>query len=178
MAWTVGLTLWCGACLVSRADGSLSEYQVKALFILNFTKYVDWPPQTLVGSNTPITIGIYGDSKLGEALRHVLAGKSAGGRAIVVRQIQSTNDYNQCQILFISHSAASRMSAILEKACAWPVLTVGEDAAFAQNGGIINFVLRNGNVRLEIDLAAARKAGLTISSRLLAVADVVKGKPD
>jgi hypothetical protein len=64
----------------------------------------------------------------------------------------------------------------LDKASALPILTVGEDEAFAQNGGIINFVLKNGNVRLEIDLAAAKKAGLTISSRLLAVADVVKGK--
>ena len=68
------------------------------------------------------------------------------------------------------------MRQILNKASAWPILTVGEDAAFAQNGGIINFVPKNGNVRLEIDLFAAKKAGLTISSRLLAVADVVKGK--
>jgi hypothetical protein len=68
------------------------------------------------------------------------------------------------------------MRAILDKTVALPILTVGEDAVFAQNGGIINFVLKNGNVRLEIDLAAARKAGLAISSRLLAVADVVKGR--
>jgi hypothetical protein len=68
------------------------------------------------------------------------------------------------------------MGGILEKAGALPILTVGEDEPFARNGGIIHFVLKNGNVRLEIDLAAAKKAGLTISSRLLAVADVVKGK--
>jgi hypothetical protein len=68
------------------------------------------------------------------------------------------------------------MGRILDKASALPILTVGEDAAFAQNGGIINFVLKNGNVRLEIDLTAAKRAGLTIRSRLLAVADVVKGK--
>jgi hypothetical protein len=70
------------------------------------------------------------------------------------------------------------MHGILNKARSLPVLTVGEDAEFAQSGGIINFVLKNGNVRLEIDLAAARKAGLTIHSRLLTVADVVKGKAD
>ena len=153
-------------------------YQVKALILFNFTKYVDWPPQAFAGTNTPITIGIYGETKMGEALRHVVAGKSAGSRAIVVRQIQSAEDFSQCQILFIGDSAAPQMGEILDKVRAWPVLTVGEDAAFAQNGGIINFVLRNGNVRLEIDLAAAKKAGLTISSRLLAVADAVKGKID
>jgi hypothetical protein len=70
------------------------------------------------------------------------------------------------------------MREILDKARSLPILTVGEDNAFAQNGGIINFVLKNGNVRLEVDLAAARQAGLTIHSRLLAVADVVKGKGD
>jgi hypothetical protein len=178
IACSVGLSLCFGVCLVSRADGSLSESQVKALFLLNFTKYVDWPPQAFAGSNTPITIGIYGESKLGEALQHVVAGKSVGGRAIVIRQIQSADDSSQCQILFISDSATARISGILDKTSAWPILTVGENAAFAEHGGIINFVLRNGNVRLEIDLAAARKAGLTISSRLLAVADVVKGKAD
>jgi hypothetical protein len=178
MAYAVGLCLWCGVCPVSRADGSLAEYQVKALFLLNFTKYVDWPPHAFAASNSPITIGIYGESKLGEALQRVVAGKSVGGRAIVIRQMLSTDDFSQCHILFISDSAASRISVILDKTSAWPILTVGEDAVFAQNGGIVNFVLKNGNVRLEIDLAAAKKAGLTISSRLLAVADVVKGKPD
>jgi hypothetical protein len=176
IGWSACLSLWFGLCLVGRADGSLPESQVKALYLLNFTKYVEWPPTVFAGSNTPITIGLYGESKLGEALKNVVAGKSNGSRTIAIRQIKSTDDFSQCQILFISDSEAARMRDILDKASAWPILTVGEDAAFAQNGGIINFVLKNGNVRLEIDLAAAKKAGLTISSRLLAVADLVKGK--
>jgi hypothetical protein len=176
ITWSVGLGLWCGVCPVGRAEGSLPEYQVKALFLLNFAKYVDWPPNAFAGSNTPITIGLYGETKLGEALKNVVANKSGGGRTIIIRQFESTDDSSQCHILFISDSESTRMRGILDKASALPILTVGEDAAFAQNGGIINFVLKNGNVRLEIDLAAAKKAGLTISSRLLAVADVVKGK--
>jgi len=80
--------------------------------------------------------------------------------------------------VFVSHSEASRMSGIMDKAGALPILTVGEDDSFARNGGIINFVLKNDKVRLEIDLAAAKKAGVTISSKLLAVADAVKGKPN
>jgi hypothetical protein len=154
----------------------LQEYQVKALFLLNFTKYVNWPPAGFAGTNSPITIGICGESKLSEALKNVVAGKSIGERSIAVRQIDTTGDFSQCQILFISDAAAARMHDILEKAAALPILTVGEDEALGRNGGIINFVLKNGNVRLEIDLAAAKKAGLTISSRLLAVADMVKGK--
>jgi hypothetical protein len=178
IAWGVCLGLGCGLCQVGRADGSLPEYQVKALFLLNFTKYVEWPPTAFAASNTPVTIGVYGESKLSEALKNVVAGKSVGGRAIVVRQFENADDSSQCQILFVSDSEASRMRGILEKAGSLPILTVGEDEAFGRNGGIINFLLKNGSVRLEIDLAAARKAGLTISSRLLAVADVVKGKTD
>jgi YfiR/HmsC-like len=178
IAWVVCLGLWLEPCLESQAEGSLQEYQVKALFLLNFTKYVDWPPTAFAASNSPITIGICGESKLIDALKSVVAGKTVGDRAIVVRQIEGTAALSQCQILFISDSAASQMHEILEKAGGSPILTVGEDDAFGRTGGIINFVLRSSNVRLEIDLAAARKAGLTISSRLLAVADDVKGKPN
>jgi hypothetical protein len=176
IASSIFMCLWCGYGLVGWADGPLPEYQVKALFLLNFTKYVDWPPNAFAGSNTPVTIGVFGESKLGEALKNVVAGKSIGGRAIAIRQIQGAGDFGQCQILFISDAESSRIRDILENTRALPVLTVGEDEAFGRNGGIINFVLKNGNVRIEIDLAAARKAGLAISSRLLAVADVVKGK--
>jgi YfiR/HmsC-like len=178
----VALTLCLGLCcelgVTSRAEGSLTEYQVKALFLVNFIKYVDWPSEALASSNATITIGLCGESKLREALSAAVSGKGSGGRMIVIRQIEATNDFSSCQILFIGDSASSRMREILDKARSLPILTVGEDNAFAQNGGIINFVLKNGNVRLEVDLAAARQAGLTIHSRLLAVADVVKGKGD
>lgn len=178
LTWCMCLGLWCQVCEVGLADAALPEYQVKALFLLNFTKYVEWPPIAFAASDTPITIGLSGESKLGEALKSVVAGKTIAGRAIVIRQVESPEELSQCHILFISGAESSRYRQIIDKISALPILTVGEDAAFAQNGGIINFVLKNGNVRLEIDLSAAKKAGLTISSRLLAVADVVKGKAD
>jgi hypothetical protein len=176
MAWSMCLGLWTGVCPLAGADGTLTEYQVKALFLLNFIKYVDWPPEAFANGNTPVTIGLCGESKLGEALKNVTAGKSVGGRAIAIREVPVANNLTGCHILFISDSESARMAQIMDKVNALPILSVGEDAAFAQNGGMINFVIKNGNVRLEIDLLAAKKAGLTISSRLLAVADVVKGK--
>jgi YfiR/HmsC-like len=176
IAWSVCLGFWCEVCRVGWADSSLPEYQVKALYLYNFTKYVDWPTNAFAASNTPIIIGLYGESKLGEALTSVVAGKTIGGRTIAIRVIESMDDSVPCHILFISDAESPRMRQILARIGALPILTVGEDAAFAQNGGIINFVLKNGYVRLEIDLPAARKAGLTLSSRLLAVADVVEGK--
>jgi hypothetical protein len=176
IAWSACLGFWCEVCRVGWADSSLPEYQVKALYLFKFTEYVDWPTNAFAASNTPVIIGLYGQSKLREALASVVAGKTIGGRTIAIRDVETTDDSIPCHILFISDAQSPRMRQILDRIGALPILTVGEDAAFAQNGGIINFVLKSGYVRLEIDLGAARKAGLTLSSRLLAVADVVKGK--
>jgi hypothetical protein len=158
------------------AEPSLTKYQVEAIFLFNFAKYVDWPSETFPNDAAPITIGVMGADPFGESLQRGVEGKRINGRSFVIKHLDSDSDVAGCQILFICDSEASRMGGILDKARALPILTVGEGELFARNGGIINFALKNGNVRLEIDLTAARKAGLTISSRLLAVADVVKGK--
>jgi len=175
-----GLIGLCGLLLaVGNAAGmdvSMTEYQVKALFLFNFTKYVEWPAGTFANAHAPITIGVLGRDKFDDNLLHAVEGKTVNGRTCVIKHLASGEDPGGCQILFVCDSEASQMAGIMAKAGPLPVLTVGEDEPFAQDGGIINFVLKNGNVRLEIDLAAAKKAGLTISSRLLAVADVVKGR--
>jgi hypothetical protein len=178
-----GFLVSVAAALVLMGEGTLrgsdttvaSEAQVKAAFLFNFAKYVDWPPSAFSNATAPLTIGVMGTDPFGDFLRHA-EGKTINGHPFVIKDVSPDSDLTGCQILFISHSESFRMAAILEKAGSLPILTVGEDDAFAQNGGIINFVLKKGNIRLEIDLTAARKAGLTIRSRLLAVADVVKGK--
>ncbi len=172
---TVALVLFRAETLIAADTPAASEAQLKAIFLFNFAKYVDWPAAAFTNDTAPILIGVVGTDPFGDNLRHI-EGKTIHGRRFAVKHLASDSDLSGCQILFISDSEASRMREILNKAGALPILTVGEDEAFARNGGIINFVLKNGNVRLEIDLAAAKKAGLTISSRLLAVADVVKGK--
>jgi len=155
---------------------SATEAQVKAVFVLNFAKYVDWPGAVFPKADAPLTVGVMGADVFSDDLQQRVAGKKVNGHPFVIKQLMTDADLSGCQILFISDSEAAHMGEILARAGALPVLTVGEDAAFAQNGGIINFVLKDGKVRLEIDLTAARKNGLTISSRLLAVADVVKGQ--
>jgi hypothetical protein len=153
-----------------------TDTQVKAVFLFNFAKYVDWPATAFSNATAPITIGVIGTGSFDDSIQHVVEGKTINGRRFVIKHLAADSELAGCHILFISHSEASRMGPILDRAGALPILTVGEDEQFARNGGIINFVLKNGNVRLEIDLAAAKKAGLSISSKLLAVADVVKGK--
>jgi hypothetical protein len=153
-----------------------TKYQVEAVCLFNFAKYVEWPAAAFPNAAAPVTIGVLGTDFFGDNLQRAVAGKTVNGRSFVIKYVASGSELSGCQILFISDSEASRMGEILDKAGALPILTVGEDEAFAQKNGIINFVLKDGKVRLEIDLTTAGKTGLKINSRLLAVADVVKGR--
>lgn len=176
----ISLIAFCGllfrAANVAGGEVSMTEYQVKALFLLNFTKYVDWPPVSFAGTNTPIIIGLYGEDKFGDALKQAVEGKTISGRRIILQRFEKDDESGKCHILFISDSEKKRLGEILDKIRALPVLTVGETDQFMEQGGVINFVKKEGKIRLEINLDAARQAKLEISSKLLSVADVVKGK--
>jgi len=164
--------------LLAGAEPPVSEYKVKALFLVNFAKYVDWPAEVFPDTNAPITIGVVGKDRFGGELDKIIDGKTVNGRSFVIKHINANDGWTGCQILFISHSEAARAGEILGKTGTLPVLTVGEDSSFEQKGGMVTFMLKNEKVRLEINLDPANKCGLKISSRLLAVADVVKGKAD
>jgi hypothetical protein len=177
----IGVALFCGLLAGTlRAEcgeaGVFTEYQVKALYLLNFTKYVDWPAEAFAGADAPITIGVLGENHFGDDLKTAVEGKTVNGRAIVVQAFNKDSDWGKCHVLFISGSEKKRLGEILGKVKTLPVLTVGESDQFTQQGGIINFVKRDGKIRLEIDLNAARQAKLQISSKLLSVADTVRGK--
>jgi hypothetical protein len=156
---------------------AFTEYQVKALFLLNFAKYVEWPAEAFADATTPIAIGVVGEDPFDGRLEKAVMGKSVGGRAIVIRKVSNDDDLPKCHILYISILEKKRLAAVLAKVKATPVLTVGESEHFAQEGGVISFVKKDEKIRLEIDLNAARQARLQLSSKLLSVADVVRGKP-
>ena len=158
------------------AENLLTEYQVKSLFLMNFVKYVDWPPGSFVAGDAPIVIGLYGEDKFGDELRTVVEGRTISGRRITIQPIQLEEDLGKCHILFVSDSEKNRLAEILAPVKTLPVLTVGETDRFLEQGGVINFVKKEGKIRLEINLTAAVEAKLEISSKLLRVADVVKGK--
>jgi hypothetical protein len=155
---------------------SLTEYQVKSLFLLNFAKYVDWPSTVLTAADTPIIIGVISEGEFENELAATVERKSIGGRPIRVRRMRTPEDFEKCQILFIAGTERERLADILSRIRTKPILTVGETAEFLDQGGAINFVLKEGQIHLEINLEAARQAHLEISSKLLNVADVVKGK--
>jgi hypothetical protein len=165
-----GLMIFLGGSPMAHAQMSMSEYQVKALFLCNFVKYVDWPG----GATGPIVIGILGQDNFNDSLTNAVAGKNIDGRAIVIKHFSEGDDLSGCAILFVSSSENSQLSEILGKTGSLPILTVGETDSFLQNGGIINFMLKEGKIHLAINLKAAQKVNLQISSKLLSVADMVK----
>lgn len=159
------------------AEGKvLPDYEVKAAFLLNFPKYVEWSADPSAETNGPIIIAFLGESKVSEALSKVIPNKSANGRAIVARVIATDAESAGCHILFIGDSERRRIPAILEKLKGANLLLVGESADFLEKGGVINLAVRERKVRVEVNLDAAVRANLKISSKLLGVADVVKGK--
>lgn len=147
---------------------SSREYEIKAAYLFNFIKYVDWPNY----GNT-ITIGILGQNPFGPAVT-TLNGKVVKGRRLVVRELASARDGQNCQVVFVSASERSRLPEILDNLRSARALTVGETQGFANDGGIINFVEENNKVRFEINPDSARRTGLTISSELLKLARLVK----
>jgi len=157
----------------AQAQGS-SEYAVKAAFLYNFAKFVEWPPGVFGNDGAPLVVGVVGDDPFGSALDQTIRGKSANGRQLIIRRFSWGQNLRECHILFISSSERKRLSQILDSLRGAGVLTVGETDHFNQQGGIINFVIEKGKVRFEINAGAAESSHLKLSSKLLALAKSVR----
>lgn len=158
-----------------RAEAPVAdEYPVKAAFLFNFAKFVDWPAVVFKGPEDPISICVLGQNPFGTALEDVVRDKTVANRAFVVRQVSNAQQANTCQIVFVSASERKRFRLLLDGFKGRSILTVGEADDFTANGGIINFKLKDARVRIEIDAGAAERAGLHISSKLLSLAEVTR----
>jgi len=156
------------------AEGAVArEYEIKAAYLYNFIKYIDWPAQGLPTGSDTITIGVIGGNPFGPALAP-LNGKMVKGRKLVIKEAVRLEDLPSCQIVFVSPSEAQRMQEILNASNEAKVLTVSEVEGFAARGGIINFIEERNKVRFEINAEAAKRKGFVISSELLKLAKVVK----
>jgi len=154
------------AKLVVQAQ-SLSEYQVKAAFILNFARFVEWPPDAFTDGGS-LVVGLVGDDPFGGALDQ-LNGSTVNGRHLVIRRLRATDNLRGCQILFVSSSERSRLGKIIDSVRGASVLTIGELPQFNQVGGAIRFIVQDSKVRFEINSGATGQARLKMSSKLLAL---------
>ena len=167
--------LWCVLFAVSslRAEQPKpSEYQVEAVYLLNFAKFVEWPAKA-APPEEPFSICVLGQYPFGAALDKTIAGESIDSRKVVVQRISKPQEAISCRILFIGLSEESRLAEILKTLDKASILTVSNVPKFSQRGGMIQFVVEGNKVRFEVNLTSAERAGLTLSSELLKVATAV-----
>ena len=176
-------------------DAPSKEYQIKAAFLYNFIKFVDWPKEKMADSNEPIIIGIIGKDPFGDAFEPI-KDKPVKDRKVVIKrfkgfkELKKSDDKNKselnrqiqvirtCHMLYICSSEKKRLTEIINFVKNYPVLTVGDIKDFLEAGGIINFLIEQKRVRFEINVAAAKRARLKIRSQLLRLAKrVIREKP-
>jgi hypothetical protein len=170
-AATLALAALLSAAPTPAQEGGASlEYAVKAAFLLNFAKFVEWPADSPQGRSGVVTIGILGRDPFGPVLHRTIQGRTVGGRPIELRRYPTLADLEPCHVLFIADADKERLPPIFERLKGQPVLTVGESKAFIRRGGVIGLVVDDNRARFEVNLRVAQGLGLTLSSRLLAMA--------
>lgn len=167
------LWLAAGAGALRGAAPRPLEYEVKAAFLFNFAKFVEWPPDSF-REPAALAICVFGEDPFGAVLDRTVAGEKLGDRPLQVRRTDRLSDLRSCQIAFIGDSERERVPEILASLRGANVLTVGESDRFAEQGGMVRFFLEANRVRFEINLDAVERTPLAVSSKLLRVARVVR----
>jgi hypothetical protein len=170
---SLGLLWTFSPCAADAARQRPTEYQVKAAFVLNFARFVEWPPDA-APPGSPLTICVLGRDPFHEALDAVTRGERVGGREIAVKRLNPRGDPSACQVLFVSRSERWRVSSVLQSVQGKSVLTVSDIDDFASHGGMIHFIKQNNRITFEINPQAAERARLRISSRLLSLGRIVQ----
>jgi hypothetical protein len=152
---------------------TLTEYQIKAGFFFNFTRFVEWPADAFATPTSPIVACIVGETPLTDLLIGVAVGKPVNGRTVSIARVKPTDDFRGCNLLFVSEAVERRTAEILARLKKANTLTVGETPGFPRAGGMINFSIQDNRVRLEMNLDAATRAGLKVNSKLIAVSRLV-----
>lgn len=166
-AIALGTSMACGA-----APRPVDEYQVKAAFLYNFAKFVEWPSGVFQSATEAISICVLGQNPFGRSLEDTVSGHAIDGRSLIVRNISNLSQVAKCHVLFVS-SAGNRPLPQPLSGKETGVLIVGESETPGADGLVINFRLDGGKVRFEINVEAAERENLRISSKLLSLAHVI-----
>ena len=170
---------WLAAALLALAGARSgqsvppTEYEVKAAFLYNFARFVEWPPAAMGAPNQPFIVAVLGDDPFGATLDRTLSGKTLEARPIVVRRVDSLDEAARANILFVATSERAQVRHVVRTLSGTHVLTVGEMSGFAEHGGMIGFRTERQRVRFDINVGQASRAGLKISSQLLKLARIV-----
>jgi hypothetical protein len=170
------VSLLClAAAIPTWAQASPSvEYQVKAAFLLNFVKFIEWPPEAFQSERAPITLCVFGHDPFDSALDDIIRGRTVNNRAILARRINELRDLKSCQLVFVSAAEDKRLPEVLNSLKDTSAIVVGEGESFAERGGGIQFFLEDNRLRFAVNVEAVQKARLRLSSKLLALARIVR----
>lgn len=166
-------TLWTAPEAPARGDAPL-EYEVKAAFLYNFPRFIDWPAAAFETNESPLVFGVLGPNPFDGALREATDGKTIDGRPIELRHGSRLDEIGNVHVLFINEPDPRRQASILEELEGKPVLTVSDYPNFTRAGGTIRFFVRDRRIAFEVNVAAAERAGLRMSSRLLNLAHIYR----
>ncbi|HEU5289319.1 MAG TPA: YfiR family protein [Cyclobacteriaceae bacterium] len=153
---------------------STSEYQIKAVFLFNFTQFVEWPESSFQSAQSPMIIGILGHDPFGSYLDEAIKNEKVKDHPITVKRISDVGQAKDCHMLFINMPNPGRLKETLASVKGKNILTIGDTHHFAKSGGVIRFYTDNNKIRIRINLQAAKENGLIISSKLLRLADIVE----
>ena len=150
------------------------EYQLKAVFLFNFTQFVDWPAESFRNNKSPLVIGVIGENPFGKYLEQAVSGETKDGHPVVVQYYQDEEAAKSCHMLFINLPESDKRKEVIEKIKEVPVLTVSDASDFSVQGGLVRFVTRKNKIKLQINLEACKELGLVPSSKLLKLADIIE----
>ena len=173
----VFMLMLCGSLLVlsmrpPQQFPVAKEYQVKALFLFNFTQFVEWPPESFPDENAPIILGILGEDPFGPYLEEIIKDEMAGNHPLIVRRFENVEEVENCHILYIGISRKEALKEALAALKSQTILTVSDAENFTRLGGMIQLFIRENKIGIRVGLEATREAGLTISSKLLRLAEI------
>jgi len=171
------IALLFGRAAPNAQEFTPSEYQVKAAFLYNFLKFVEWPPSIYPKDPSDLSVCVLGEDPFGTAL-DAMKENAVQGKMIAIKRTNNLINIKECSVIFISASEKKNIGDILLFLKNSPVLTISDIEGFAEAGGIIEFVRENGKVRFKINIGAAKQARLNISSKLLRLAHIVGSKGD
>ncbi len=167
----VGLSLMLASVVSTWAQTTVSkEYQIKAAYLYNFAKFVEWPASAFTNSESPLVIGVCEPNLFGDELMAIARDHSINGRKIVVKPVANAADLAGVHLLFIGASHDAEVEKTLAPLKHTAILTVGESDKFEAAGGDVTFVNEENRVRFEINAPAAARQGLKISAQILKLA--------
>jgi hypothetical protein len=177
--WAGVILIFLGAFVCIEAGNSIREYRLKAGFLYRFLDFAEWPEKITGGTEFTLIIGIMGEDSFGDVFDRIV-GESVSGKRLLVRRYNKdtpAEELRRCRVLYISPNLKEYFSDILAQVEGFPVLTVSEMNGFAQQGGMINFIMIENKVAFEINKKAAERVGIILSSKLLRVAvRIIKDK--